>query len=118
LSKLQIKVEGDEFDALCRDLVDLAIEAKPEDCRVLLRILQLLLYGEWEEFWILSRWEGDFELLLGAYSSRDKAISAAEKNRASSDVEYAVEYHLFHVDLDHEPNEELPYETITLRKQK
>lgn len=49
MSKLKIKVEGDEFDELCRDLVDMAIEAGPNACHVLLRILQLLLYGEWEE---------------------------------------------------------------------
>jgi hypothetical protein len=49
MTKLKIKIEGDEFDALCRDLVDLAIEAEPKDAHILLRLLQLLLYGEWEE---------------------------------------------------------------------
>ncbi len=49
MSKLKIKIEGDEYDALCRDLVDMAIEAEPKNSRVLLRILQLLLYGEWED---------------------------------------------------------------------
>jgi len=49
MSKLMIKLEGDEYDAICKDLVDMAIEAKPEDCHTLLRILQLFLYGEWLE---------------------------------------------------------------------
>lgn len=48
MSKLKIKLEGDEYDELCRSLVDMAIESEPRDCHVLLRILQLLLYGEWE----------------------------------------------------------------------
>ena len=49
MSKLKIKIEGDEYEALCRDLVDIVIEVKEKDRHVLLRILQLLLYGEWEE---------------------------------------------------------------------
>ena len=49
MSNMKIRIEGDEYDALCQSLVDMAIEAKPRDCDVLLRILQLLLYGEWEE---------------------------------------------------------------------
>jgi len=51
MAKLKIKIESDEYDALCRDLVDLSLELinTPDDARVLLRILQLLLYGEWEE---------------------------------------------------------------------
>lgn len=49
MSKLKIKIEGDEYDELLRSLVDMAIEAEERDCHVLLRILQLLLYGEWEE---------------------------------------------------------------------
>ncbi len=49
MSKLKIQIEGDEYDAVCRDLVDMALETgKRADCDVLLRILQLLLYGEWE----------------------------------------------------------------------
>ena len=49
MNKLIIKIEGDEFDGLCRDLVDFAIEANPDVAHVLLRLLQLLLYGEWAE---------------------------------------------------------------------
>lgn len=49
MSKLKIKVESDEYDELCQSLVDMAIEAEPKDSLVLLRILQLLLYGEWTE---------------------------------------------------------------------
>lgn len=49
MSKLKIKIECDEYDDLCRALVDMAIESEPRDSHVLLRILQLLLYGEWEE---------------------------------------------------------------------
>lgn len=48
MSKLKIKIEGDEYDELCKSLVDMALEADSADCQVLLRILQLLLYGEWE----------------------------------------------------------------------
>ena len=49
MAKLKIKIESDKFDGLCRELVDIAIESSPEHCHTLLRILQLLLYGEWEK---------------------------------------------------------------------
>ena len=45
---LKIKMEPDEHVIICRGLVDVAIEADKEDYRVLLRLLQLLLYGEWD----------------------------------------------------------------------
>lgn len=45
----KIEIEGDEYDGICCDLVDMAIESKPNDAHVLLRILQLLLHGKWEE---------------------------------------------------------------------
>lgn len=51
MSKLKIKI-GDEYDELLHSLIDMAIEsnlANSKDCHVLLRILQLLLYGKWEE---------------------------------------------------------------------
>ena len=49
MSKLKVRIEGDEFDDLLRSLVDMAIELDPKDAHVVLRILQILLYGEWEE---------------------------------------------------------------------
>lgn len=50
MSKLKIKIEGDKYDALCKDLVDMALETNNlEDVHTLLTILQLLLNGEWEE---------------------------------------------------------------------
>lgn len=50
MSKLEIKIEGDEYDALCRDLVDMALETRNlENIHTLLRILQLLLYGKWKK---------------------------------------------------------------------
>jgi len=53
MSKFKIKIESDQYDGLCRDLVDMAIqsviESRDNNCHVLLQILQLLLSGEWEE---------------------------------------------------------------------
>lgn len=54
-NKLRIKIEPEEYDATCRALVDMAIESLcrkdgEKDAESLLRILQLLLYGEWEEY--------------------------------------------------------------------
>jgi len=50
MTKLKIKIEGDEFDGLCQDLVEIALNSRDlEDILVLLRILQLLLSGEWED---------------------------------------------------------------------
>jgi len=48
-NRLKVKMEPDEHVIICRGLVDIAIEADKGDSRVLLRLLQLLLYGEWEE---------------------------------------------------------------------
>ena len=47
--KFTIKLESDEYDALCKDLIDIAImlEQQKEEQHVILRILQLLLHGEW-----------------------------------------------------------------------
>lgn len=49
MNKLKIKIEPDEFDELCRSLIDIALEMEGKDNHPLLRLLQLLLYGEWEE---------------------------------------------------------------------
>ena len=48
VNKFKIEIEPDEFDHLCRELLDIAIEANSNDSYILLRLLQLLLYGEWE----------------------------------------------------------------------
>ena len=48
-NRLKIKIEPDEYDHLCRELLDIAIEANSKDSFILLRLLQLLLYGEWEK---------------------------------------------------------------------
>ena len=48
MSKLTIKLLDGEYNALLKDLVDLALELKGDDTRTLIRIVQLLLYGEWE----------------------------------------------------------------------
>lgn len=49
MNKFKIKIEEDEYDATIKMLVDMAIEAKThEDCRALLRLVQLFLNGEWE----------------------------------------------------------------------
>ena len=45
---LKIEMDPDELVIVCRGLVDVAIEADKENSRVLLRLLQLLLYGEWD----------------------------------------------------------------------
>ena len=47
--KFTIKLETEEHNALCKDLIDMAIklEHQQEDQNVILRILQLLLHGEW-----------------------------------------------------------------------
>lgn len=50
MSKFKIKIEEDEYDATIKMLVDMAIETRThEDCRALLRLVQLFLNGEWEE---------------------------------------------------------------------
>lgn len=69
------------------------------------------------EIWILSRWEGDYDVILGAYSTRDQAIKASydDYNLNFKDVAYDVEYLLYHPDLDGKP-EELGSQTITISK--
>ena len=49
--KFTIKLEPEEHDALCKDLIDMAImlEHQQEEQNVILRILQLLLRGQWRK---------------------------------------------------------------------
>lgn len=56
--------------------------------------------------WVLTRYEGDYDLILGVYSNRDKAVEAARKDYyslARTGVEYEQEYCLYETDLDEEP---------------
>jgi len=55
--------------------------------------------------WILSRWEGDFDVILGVYSTKPWAIEAAKKDFSDhfKDMQHSVEYHLYMATLDDEP---------------
>lgn len=56
MCQLKLKIEGDEYEAICCDLLDIALTLEDKNCRVLLRVLQLLMHGEWEEP-IHGEWE-------------------------------------------------------------
>lgn len=43
------KLDEDEYDALTKDIVDIALKIKEKEARVLIRILQLFLNGYWIE---------------------------------------------------------------------
>jgi len=48
MSEFRMKLEGDEYEALCKDLVDISLEVDENNCRIILRVLQLLLHGCWK----------------------------------------------------------------------
>lgn len=66
------------------------------------------------EIWILSRWEGDFDTILGGYSTEAKATVASAKDFIDNfkDVGHPVEYNLYMATLDGEP-ETLMHKTVS-----
>lgn len=50
MSEFKIKIEGPEYDDILVDLADIALELwGDKNGRVILRLLSLLLHGEWVE---------------------------------------------------------------------
>lgn len=52
--------------------------------------------------WLVTRWEGDYDIMIGIYSSREKAISAAQLH-VDSGKAGREEYNLFDIALDTDP---------------
>ena len=50
--------------------------------------------------WLLTRWEGDYDIVIGIYSNQDKAEAAAQLHVNAIPVGHMETYNLFEVELD------------------
>jgi len=55
--------------------------------------------------WVLSRWEGDYDTVLGTYSTEQKATEASASDFLNQSIHNEEEYHLYSIELDAQPKE-------------